>query len=82
MDYSCGKVGESVLLLQATSGSLPVKSSIILKLANVKDKRINNRIGESKMEYAPQVLLAFVFYKREDILTDLDYEPGPRWMKQ
>ena len=51
------------------------------ELANVKYKRINNRIGEFKMEYAPQVLPAFVFYKREDILIDLDYDPGPNLLR-
>ncbi len=50
------------------------------ELANVKYKRINNRIGEFKMEYAPQVLPAFVFYKREDILVDFEYNSGPKLM--
>ena len=47
-------------------------------LANVKNKRINNWVGEYKTEYSPQVIPAFVFYKREDILIDLEYNPGPR----
>ncbi len=47
-------------------------------LANVKYKRINIKIEEFKMEYATQVIPAFVFYKREDILVDLDYNPGPQ----
>ena len=50
-------------------------------LGNVKNKRINNRVGETKMEYAPQVIPAFVFYKREDILIELDYTPGPKWLR-
>ncbi|MEP7253099.1 MAG: ParB N-terminal domain-containing protein [Ginsengibacter sp.] len=50
-------------------------------LANVKHKRINNRVGETKMEYAPQIIPAFVFDKREDILVDLYYTPGPKWMR-
>ncbi len=51
------------------------------EIANVKIKRINNRVGEFKMKYAPRVIPAFVFYKREDILPDLDYTPGPKWMR-
>lgn len=83
--------GEPLLVIEAEekgkyiviAGNRRLASCKIIRnteLANVKNKRINNRVGETVFKYKPLVLPAFVFDKREDIPPDLNYFPGPQRM--
>jgi hypothetical protein len=53
------------------------------ELANVRQTRIKNIIEDLSRDNIPYTVPAFLFDKREDILEDLDYNPGPllarRW---